>query len=69
MTMATPELAAKFGDEGEAWRVLEALGWKMDECRLVSPKPNYLPSEGLESDAVDYLCDEWDYGWIDQTQV
>ena len=67
MPMATPELAAKFDDEGEAWAVLNALGWRMEGARIIAPTPHYLPSEGRESDAVDYLCDEWDYAWIEDS--
>ena len=69
MPMATPELAAKFADDGEAWLVLTKIGWRMDGSRIIPPTPHYLPSEGLESNAVDYLCDEWDYAWLDETQL
>lgn len=64
MPMATPELAAKFQNDGEAWEALEKLGWLMDRHGyLIPPSQGYRPADGRESDAVEYLCDEFDYSF------
>lgn len=63
MPMATPELASKFEDDGAAWKILEPLGWTDQYGLLIPPRKNYFPiPDGQEADALDYLCDEWDYG-------
>jgi len=63
MPMATPEIAAKFSDDGEAWAVLERLGWTMASgFRLIPPRRDYdRKLSGLEADAVDYMVDEFEY--------
>lgn len=62
MPMAAPELAAKFEDDGVAWDVLKAHGWEMAHHFLIPPAMNSFPmKEGKEADALDYLCDEYDY--------
>ncbi len=62
MPKATPELAAKFKDDDEAWQVLKLAGWKENNGMLEAPADNYRPT-GREADAVDYLVDEWDWWW------
>lgn len=62
MPQATPELQAKFpGMDVEAW---EALTTNYDEHRfLIYPKVvGYKPTE-RESDAIDYLIQEWDWDY------
>lgn len=61
MPMATPELAAKFEDDNEAMKVIEAKGWReVQNGVLWPPYVDHFPS-GREAEAVQYLVDEWDF--------
>ncbi len=63
MPQASEELRAKFpGSDQEAHGVLVenfilSKGW------IIRPKVAVYKMTEREGDAIDYLCDEWDYGY------
>jgi len=63
MPQATQELRDKFpGHDAEAFEVLKANF--NDHAGIIYPKvKGYQPTE-RESDAIDYLFHEWDYGYM-----
>lgn len=67
MPSAPAELQDKFpGMDSEAIEVLEKHGWSMSPGFIWSPPaPTYKPSQ-REWDAIDYLIQEWDYGYAAQ---
>lgn len=64
MPTAPKELRDKFpGMDTEALQLLEAAGFTVSKDFIVrKPKPDYNPSS-REFDAIDYLVEEWDYGY------
>lgn len=63
MPQATQQLRDKFpGGDREALTVLEA-NFKHDAGVFTKKTHGYVPTE-REWDALDYLLDEWDYGYI-----
>ena len=69
MPQAEPELTAKFEHDGEAMAVLLAAGWKEVANGMMRPPQgmSFPMPPGREADAIDYLCDEWDFD-ISHTQ-
>jgi hypothetical protein len=64
MPRASDELRAKFpGSDTQALALLESRGYKMKGHAWALPSPGYVMKED-EADAVDYLCDEWDYNGV-----
>jgi hypothetical protein len=67
MPQASSELSAKFpGDDQEAFEVIDtnfviAKGW------IIRPKHEGYKMTEREGDAIDYLCDEWDYCYNPKT--
>jgi hypothetical protein len=60
MPQATEELRAKFpGNDCEAFEVLK--GNFNDHAGVIYPKTVGYEMTEREGDAIDYLCDEWDY--------
>lgn len=65
MPQATPELRAKFpGHDSEAMEVL-AKNFTQSKGVYRKKDPNYKPNL-REWDAVDYMIQEWDYGYEGQ---
>lgn len=66
MPQATDELRDKFPDyDGEALEVIKE-HFTVDRTGIIRKKdPNYDPTE-REWDAIDYLFQEWDYGYIEE---
>lgn len=65
MPQASDELRAKFpGHDDEALKVLEEhFTWDKPALWIIRRKdPNYVPTD-REWEAIDYMCDEWDFGW------
>lgn len=63
MPQASPRLRKLFSDDSVAWKLLED-SQNFDEHRfLIFPvDPNYKPTK-KESDAIDYLIQEWDWDY------
>jgi hypothetical protein len=63
MPQATPELCAKFpGHDAEAFEVIKA-NFTTSRGGVIYPKVVGYKMTEREGDAIDYLCDEWDYGF------
>ena len=63
MPQATDELRAKFpGDDGEALDVLEQ-NFVVDRTGVIRKKDSAYKPTDREFDAIDYLFQEWDYGY------
>lgn len=69
MPTATDELREKmrkmFGDpldDGPPYNFLKEKGFTEKAGVLFAPRPDYMVSQE-EYDCIDFLCDEWDYGW------
>lgn len=62
MPQATDELRAKWGNGGdeEAWTQLA--GKTVEVAGMISFRKGYEPTED-DLSAVEYLCQEWDYGY------
>ena len=69
MPQATDELRAKFpGWDSEALAVLDA-NFTVSSGGVIRPKAlGYQPTE-REDDAIDYLFQEWDYGYSPRPQT
>lgn len=50
-----------FGDDKDAIEVLEDFGVKIDEFTIYTE--DGVLYELIVYDAIDYLCDEWDWEW------
>jgi len=63
MPQATPELRKKFpGNDSEAMEVIAA-NFLVDRGGVIRKKdPKYTPTD-REMDAIDYLFQEWDFGY------
>lgn len=62
MPQASPELRAKFpGSDAEAMAVLEK-NFMQSKGIFRKKEPNYQPTQ-REWDAIDYMFQEWDYGY------
>lgn len=48
----------------EALVHLDARGYT-NEYGLIRPPSKGFKESSRDSDAIDYLCSEWDYGWAD----
>jgi len=53
-----------FEEPGEATLFLERKGYVIDKIFFIHA-PRKPTSDEL--DAIDYLCDEWDYGYLGET--
>ena len=63
MPQASEELRAKFpGDDQEAFAVLDANFFISRGGIIYAREYGYKMTE-REGDAIDYLCDEWDYAY------
>lgn len=61
MPQASDELRAMFEDDSVAW---EALGQNFyDDRGMIRRKDKTARPTDHQFNAIDYLCDEWDYGW------
>lgn len=62
MPQASDELREKFpGHDQEAFEVIEKNFY--DKAGLIYPKKHGYKMTEREGDAIDYLCDEWDYSY------
>ena len=62
MPQASDDLRAQFPEyDDEAWAVLAKAGFT--HCRGVIRSPQHHRWSQRERDAVDYLCDEWDWAY------
>ena len=63
MPQASDELRAKFpGDDQEALAVIDANFW-ISRGGVIYPKQIGYQMTEREGEAIDYLCDEWDYAY------
>jgi hypothetical protein len=63
MPQASDELRAKFpGDDQEAFDVIDA-NFSTSRGGVIFPKHIGYKMTEREGDAIDYLCDEWDYAY------
>ena len=63
MPQASDELRAKFpGGDQEAFAVIEE-HFSISKGGVIYPKHPGRQMTEREGDAIDYLCDEWDYGY------
>ena len=62
MPRAHPDIARLFEHDLEAWTILKIKGWTCCDFVLRKSSPDYEPSE-IEWQAVQYLCDEWDWAY------
>lgn len=61
MPQASERLRAMFSDDRAAWEILRVdFADDRGVIRPVSPLDELTPAQ---FDAIDYLCDEWDYGY------
>lgn len=64
MPQASEELRAKFpGDDQEAFGVIDA-NFSTSRGGIIFPKQKGYKMTEREGDAIDYLCDEWDYSYF-----
>ncbi|QDH83662.1 hypothetical protein [Achromobacter phage Motura] len=61
MPQASAELAAKFKDDGDAFEVL-ADRFHVGTNGYIQPKQGTEVTDD-DMDAIEYLVDEWDYGY------
>jgi len=68
MPQATDEQRARWpGWDAEAIKFLEDAGYKLTkEWNWIIP-PGHKPTE-REYDAMDYMCNEWDFGGFENSQ-
>lgn len=58
--MSEPEIT--HDDTETAWRALA--GWKDERGIIIAPEgTRHTDVTPAQFAAIDYLCDEWDYGW------
>jgi hypothetical protein len=63
MPQASQELRDKFpGDDQEAFEVIDT-NFVTNRGGIIYPKHADYKMTERESDAIDYLCGEWDYGY------
>jgi hypothetical protein len=63
MPQASDELRAKFpGHDQEAFDVIDA-NFFTSRGGIIHPKKKGYAMTVREGEAIDYLCDEWDYGF------
>ena len=63
MPQASDELRAKFpGDDQEAFAVIKA-NFTISRGGVIYPKQIGYTMTEREGEAIDYLCDEWDYAY------
>jgi len=60
MPQGRPELHRKFKSDSNAWKFLEVRGFT-EERFFIKNIGRELTQE--ESDAIEYLVTEWDWGW------
>ena len=60
MKWASENGIAVFNDDGEACKLLESRGYRVDGGFIRRPSKSHVPTLD-ELEAVDYLCQEWDY--------
>lgn len=65
MPSGDPKLHGKWGpDESRAFRYLFASGFKLTRGGVWHPRVGYQWGwDVLAEEAIDYLCDEWDYAY------
>jgi len=61
MPESSPRLRAMFEDDSAAADVLEAAGWTCVDFTWQVPADESTVTD-REWDALQYLCEEWDYG-------
>lgn len=60
---------AVFESDGDALNYLESKGYKVDKAFVVyHPDLEKHSETPMESEAITYLCQEWDYGWTDKPE-
>jgi len=66
MPQASDELRAKFpGHDQEAFDVID-VNFSTSRGGIIFPKKLGYKMTEREGDAIDYLCDEWDYAYSPQ---